>query len=217
MCWNADISLNTFVFACLALVFIWIANTFTKYKSRSFENKFMYALLFAVASMQLVEYFLWKNLKNSARNLMLSRTAITLIVAQHLLVMAMIPNRNTRFYMYLAYAFAILLFYYFKYPSVSVKTSVAKNGHLCWEWMNFKGLDLLWVWVGLLFYLVPALLIGDFLFIFFNCLLFAVSLFYYAKFNTFGTVWCWAVNLFFFVFLVDILLVKPYREYNGLC
>jgi hypothetical protein len=177
----------------------------------------MYAFVFAVAAMQLVEYFLWKNLKNSARNLMLSRTAITLIMAQHLSLMAMIPNGNTRFYMYLVYAFAILLFYYIKYPSVSVKTSVAKNGHLCWEWMNFKGLDLLWVWVGLLFYLVPALLLGHFLFTLLIFLFLAVSLFYYGKFNTFGTVWCWAVNLLFFVILVDILLVKPYREYNGLC
>ena len=214
MCWNADISLNTFVFACIALVFIWIANTFTKYKSNMFENPLMYAFLFVVAAMQLIEYFLWKNLKNSARNNFLSKTAICLILAQHLLLMAMIPNNRS--YFFLAYFLFLFLFYLFKFPTIVSYTTLEKNGHLSWEWMNFKGYEKWWIYVGLLFYMIPTLLLHHFIFTLFVTSLLIACL-YYTKFNTFGTMWCWAINFIFLFVLVDILIIKPFREYNSLC
>jgi hypothetical protein len=217
MCWNADISLNTFLFACLALVFIWVANTFTKYKSNLFSNKLLYLLLFAVAAMQLVEYFLWKNLKNFKINTQLSMAAISLVVVQQLILMFMIPNEALRTYMLLAYAVFVVLFYVFKRPTLQLHTSIGKNGHLSWDWLNYNGYEQIWLFVGLLFYLVPVFMIQQFVLMFFLILFLSASLFYNYKFNTFGSMWCWASNFFLLYLLVDILLVKPYREYNGLC
>jgi hypothetical protein len=57
MCWNQDISINTFLFVCLTLLFIFITNTFTKYKTPFFNNPLMYLLLLLGASMQLIEFF----------------------------------------------------------------------------------------------------------------------------------------------------------------
>jgi len=61
MCWNQDISINTFIFACLSLLFIFFTNTFTKYKTPTFDNPIVYLFLLSVAAMQLIEYFLWRN------------------------------------------------------------------------------------------------------------------------------------------------------------
>jgi hypothetical protein len=44
-----------------------------------------------------------------------------------------------------------------------------------------------------------------------------LSLFFYWKYNTFGTMWCWGINLFLLYFVIDILLIQPYYEYNSLC
>lgn len=45
MCWNADISINTFTFGLFALLFIYIANTYSKYKTKTFENPLVYSCL----------------------------------------------------------------------------------------------------------------------------------------------------------------------------
>ena len=80
MCWNADISINTFLFAIFALVFIFLANTYTKYKQETFKNPLVYLLLLEVASIQLIEFFLWKNLKNKKMNEFLTSLALYIII-----------------------------------------------------------------------------------------------------------------------------------------
>jgi hypothetical protein len=44
-----------------------------------------------------------------------------------------------------------------------------------------------------------------------------VSFFFYFKDGTFGSMWCWVINLFLLYFIVHILLIQPFLEYNGLC
>jgi phosphatidylserine synthase len=82
MCWNKDISLNTFLFSVFALLFIYITNTYTKYKTPSFDNKWVYVVTLMVSSMQLLEYFIWKNIKNRDMNIFLSKIGLFLIVLQ---------------------------------------------------------------------------------------------------------------------------------------
>ena len=38
MCWNPDISINTFLLGALTLVFVYYTNTYTKYKTPTFDN-----------------------------------------------------------------------------------------------------------------------------------------------------------------------------------
>ena len=62
MCWNADISLNTYLFSVFALIFIYISNTYTRYKVKWFDSLFIYFFVLLYVSMQLLEYFIWKNI-----------------------------------------------------------------------------------------------------------------------------------------------------------
>jgi hypothetical protein len=103
MCWNPSISLNTFIFACLALLFIFYANTYTKYKTHTFDNPLVYLFLFEVAIMQLVEFYLWRNLKNKSINKNLSIIASFIILFQQLTLILMIPNLSIRYSMGLLY------------------------------------------------------------------------------------------------------------------
>ena len=219
MCWNADISLNTFLFACFGLAFIWVANTFTKYKSSLFDNKLMYVFFFATAAMQLVEFFLWKNLKNAPMNKFLSKLASVVIIVQQVTLMLIIPSAEIRNNMLLLYAVFLGAFFLYKkiFSPNRFYTSIATNGHLSWDWLNVKGNDNIWVVISLLFYLMPVYFIQNkamFLFIF---VLLGISLIFYFKDGTFGTVWCWASNFSLLYFIVDILLKQPFYEYNGLC
>ena len=223
MCWNSDISLNTFLFACFAITFIFIANTFTKYKSSTFENPLVYLLLFEVALMQLIEFFLWRNLKNRDVNILLSKIAAFTILLQIGTLILMINNKIYKRVFIIAFVlyFSALYLYKSVYNPFVFHTSVGKSGHLQWEWLNNNG----WLnngWeniflVGLLLYIIPLLLINNIFLSVFASIYLLLSLYFYYSQNAWGTMWCWGLNLFLLYFVVDILLIKPFYEYNGLC
>jgi hypothetical protein len=220
MCWNKDISLNTFLFGILSLLFIYYTNTYSKYKSTTFKNPLVYLFLLSVTSMQLIEYFLWKNINNKSKNEFYSKIASVIIVIQILILIFMITNKKLKYIIFSLFLFFILLymFYYFynKNSSLHFKTSIGKNGHLSWEWMNYKGYENIWLFIWLLFYIIPAFTINNFIISFFLLISLFGSLIY-LKENTFGSMWCWIGNIFFLYFIIDILIIKPFYEYNSLC
>ena len=219
MCWNPDISINTFLFACFALLFIYITNTYTKYKVSLFENRLVYLFLFEVALMQLIEFFLWRNLKNEYMNKRLSMLAAFIICLQILTLILMIQTDYAR-YLMLIFGFAIFLFYFvykYLYSPIVFHTHVGKNGHLVWEWLTQKGWENIFLIIGLLFYIIPALLINNTYFAISLIASLFVSILMYRKYRTVGSMWCWMANLFLLFFIVDILFIQPFYEYNGLC
>jgi hypothetical protein len=184
-----------------------------------FDNPLVYLFLFEVALMQLIEFFLWRNLKDKSINKSLSRMAVCTIILQQITLMIMIPNLMIRYSMLLVYVvlFFIYIQYRRAYNPIHYHTSIGKNGHLSWEWMNYKGYENIWFFVYLSFYILPLLAIQNIAFSLLLIIPLLLSFSYYFKYNTFGTMWCWSLNLFLLYFIVDILIIKPYYEYNGLC
>ena len=220
MCWNPDISINTFLFACLALVFIYIANTYTKYKSPAFKNPLVYLFLFEVASIQLIEFFLWRNLKNKTVNTHLSKLAANIIILQLITLILMVHSGG-----YLKYTLLLILaityfavVYYSEFTgNIQFHTSVGENGHLIWEWARFKGIENIFLVIFILLYLIPVVSIDNAPLMYLIMGSLFVSLFFYYKYNTWGSMWCWIANLFLLYFIADILLIQPFYEYKGLC
>jgi len=219
MCWNQDISINTFLFACLALLFIFLTNTFTKYKTKTFDNPLVYLFLLEVAAIQLVEFFLWRNLKNKSMNELLSKITSFIVFIQPLTMMLLIPYITIKLPIVFLYFTFMMVYFVYRgiYNPIVYHTSIGVNGHLSWEWMNFKGYENIFLFIVLLFYVIPALSMNNFFITLFSIISLIISLFFYFKYNTFGTMWCWYVNLFLLYFIVEILLIKPFYEYNGLC
>jgi hypothetical protein len=208
MCWNADISINTFLFAIFALVFIFLANTYTKYKQETFKNPLVYLLLLEVASIQLIEFFLWKNLKNKKVNEFLTSLALYIIIIEPLTIMLMIPNKIILISIVLCYLLFLLI------SNSSSRITTVKNGHLSWGWINIK--DKISIFVFLSFYILSAYFVNHLLFLF-TLITLLISLFFYLKDNTFGSMWCWSFNIFLLYCIIDILIIKPFKEYNNVC
>lgn len=219
MCWNSDISMNTFIFAIFTLIFIFLTNTYSKYKTETFKNPLVYLFIFEVALMQLIEFFLWKNLKNNKINELLSRIACIIVLLQPFTIMLMIKRINIKYFLLSLYSlFLILLYINTKlHHKNSFHTSIGINGHLSWEWMNYKGYENIFLIIFLLFYIIPSLFINNFLLFLFILVSMIISFIQYFNYNTFGSMWCWFVNLFLLCFIINIIIIKPYYEYNNLC
>lgn len=221
MCWNKDISLNTFLFACFALLFIYITNTYTRYKTPTFDNPLVYLLVFLVSSMQLLEYFIWKNLNNKSMNTFLSKLGLLLIFLQIFSIILFVDNETYKYFIlfcFLLFSFIVYLYKTIHSPFV-FKTIVSKNGHLSWEWLRFDGIEKIILLIILLFYFIPALLIKNMTLsnVYIGGLFFLLSYLFLKNDNTYGSMWCWLINLFLLRIIIDILIIQPFYEYNGLC
>ena len=218
MCWNPDISINTFLFSCFTLLFIYITNTYTKYKTPFFDNPLVYFFIFSVVSMQLIEFFLWRNLKNKFMNEYLSKLASFVIILQPFFLILLIPILKIRYFMLSFYLFFMAAFLMYKkiYSPINFHTSVEKNGHLSWDFLRHKGYEYIVDIAYLFFYLSTVFILNNPLLYIFLIPSFLISIFYF-KYNTFGSMWCWISNLFLLYFIINILLIQPYYEYNGLC
>ena len=220
MCWNQDISLNTFIFACFSLLFVFLVNFYSKYKLHTFDNPLVYLFLFEVASIQLIEFFLWRNLKNVKMNEWFSKLASFVVTIQPATLMLMIQNTTVKYSLLLIYILFFVVYFEFKriYSPITFHTSIGKTGHLRWEWIDSNGyVNKLLLVVYLLLYSVTLLLINNIEITVVGLLTLFVSLFFYYKDKAVAAMWCWLSNIIFLYFIVNILLVKPFYEYSTLC
>jgi hypothetical protein len=86
MCWNATVSLNTFLFSFFGINFAYFNNVINIYE---------YLFCYSFISIQLVEYFTWKHLHNKKLNRLLSQLGLFIIFMQPLFFI-LIPN-NVKF------------------------------------------------------------------------------------------------------------------------
>lgn len=119
--------------------------------------------------------------------------------------------------------FFILFFFFFLYKHfyspIEFKTTVSPNGHLSWEWIRFTGHE---KWFLALFgsiYILPYLFSknGKFSDLYIAFISFVILYMLYKKDNTYGSLWCWVFNLAMIKYVIDILIIMPFYEYNGLC
>ena len=208
MCWNSQVSLNTFLFSFSVLILIYI-NRNGKYRLENFHNKYVYLFFFSIIAIQLFEYFLWKNIDNKKMNRLLSIIGLIIILSQPFFSILTFEDKNKKNKYLLFYLFFILCIILFTLKKINFSTSV-KNGHLQWNWLKLSCLGF-FMYMYLLF--IPLSNINR---IYGLSLLF-LSLYNYNNDNTWGSMWCYWSNIVFLFFLVTILIIKPLKEYNKLC
>ena len=218
MCWNPDISINTFIFGTLTLVFIYYSNTYTKYKIPIFDNLWFFVFSFLVISMQLVEYFIWKNIDVKNLNHFYSVVACIVLILQPLALMMMVKQEHIRYSLLFFYILFMIFFTtnIVKINSKNTITTVSPNGHLLWNFLIFSGYEYIYMVIYMFFYLFTAYQI-NFQFFIFLTTFFLASFIINFKDKTWGTMWCWSSNLVWIYLIIRITIYLPFLEYNKLC
>jgi len=193
MCWNSSVSLNTFIIGLFSVLFAYSNNVITFYEALFYMS---------FISMQLIEYFAWKNLDNKKINKIISCIACILLLIQvPLLGVAYNKNKNVNYIIIAIYLFFILLIPFDNSKDYSISKS--SNGHLQWNFLTNP--------IGIIIYLllIYYILIHNkehFLFIILLITL-LLSLYTNYKSNTWGSVWCWSVNI-----LCLYLIIKVFHK-----
>lgn len=217
MCWNAEVSLNTFLFSFFTLTLVYYNNEYTKYKNPIFENKWLYIFLLLTFLMQFIEFFIWKNLK-TVYNSFLTKVAFILIYLQPIASLMLLSNITIRNYFLFTYIALGIPYLILLINSNRTNTTVSKNGHLIWNCFNNKieGIKISRIAFSIwLFFLLFSLFYEQKWF----GLLFGIitlSVFIYKEAVSSGSTWCWFVNSFSFYLLFYLLIYLPLKE-KGIC
>ena len=92
MCWNKQISLNTFIFSFGVLLLIIYNNNYTQYKIKELNNFWMYMFLSSIIFVQLIEYFIWNNINNPFYNQIFTTMVILLTLSQPVFSLLLIKS-----------------------------------------------------------------------------------------------------------------------------
>jgi hypothetical protein len=139
MCWNESISLNTFLFSGFVILLITYNNAFTKYKIESLNNIYLLLFSISVVSIQLVEFFVWRNINNVYYNHLFSIVEASIIFIQPVLSIMIITKktlRNTLLFLYLLLSIPYAIY---TINTKNIKTIVTEKGHLQWNFVSIRG------------------------------------------------------------------------------
>ena len=206
MCWNEDVSLNTFLFSGFVLLLIIFNNTYTKYKIKELDT-WEYVFLFSFILMQLIEYFIWKNIKTKY-NHFFTGCVLLLLCVQPIASLMILTNKQIRNVLLLLYCLTVLPYFLYKL-SINSIYSVVKHGHLKWS-VGHISIYICILWLFFFFFSFVAekkwvLLIPLVITFLATCVL-------YLKTNTFGSMWCWSANTIMIYYAGYLLFYLPFLE-----
>lgn len=214
MCWNEHVSLNTFLFSSAVLLLILYNNTYTQYKIEYFDSVWIYIFYVSFISMQLIEFFIWRNIDNKFYNHIFSTMAAMLLFIQPLISLMLLPNISLRNYLLGAYSLLFIPYFTYKYISNNMKSQISNKGHLVWLFFDTNML-LFFGW--LFFFLISFIYTQSIRTVLFGIVLFAISYYNYYNDKTIGSMWCWVINSIMIYYAFYLLLYLPFCENKELC
>jgi hypothetical protein len=239
MCWNAEVSLNTFLFSSFVLTLIMYNNAFTKYKIQELNNVWIYAFFASFIIMQLVEFFIWRNINDKYYNHIFSLFALGVLFIQPICSLMILSNvllRNMLLTIYLLltmpYCVYIIITHYTynakcAFDNYSAKCAIdlyrhnglysvkSKAGHLEWKFMDSIPM---YLWINWYFFLFFSLVYEKlWLGILFAILTIGIIQYKYHTDNTFGSMWCWVINTIMIYYAGILLFYLPFCEKKRVC
>jgi len=212
MYWNSEVSLNTFIFSIFVLLLIIYNNAYTQYKIHELNNKWTYAFMASFIFMQLIEFFIWRNLNNKY-NKVFTSMAICLLMLQPIFSLMMIKEIKLRNILISIYTIIALPYSIYKYSNMNIRSTVTKSGHLRWNlsWNLFFSA----IWMILFFYgiIYSQKWMGAIIAI----VLLFISYYNYNYDGSLESHWCWIINGIMIYYALYLLFYLPYCEKRKIC
>lgn len=202
MCYNAEISLNTYIFGTIIAIILLFLNK---------TSILLIYFVYTISLIQLVEYLAWININNNDIDINKQNNIYYLSIIGYLIIFIQVLILNTinleGIERIIIIIFILIIFsyaFYYNYKNNQFNISVGKNGHLIWHWIDIEYLNI----IVLFFWLYSILRTDNYLSFILLSLSILFSIYNYYKYKTFGSMWCFIGNfLWILILFYSILLI----------
>jgi len=198
------------------LLLIAYNNKYTPYKLSEFDSVFVYIFFISFIAMQLIEFFLWRNINDKDMKRNLSILGAFLLMLQPIASLLLLKNDAFRKILLTIYTIPGFAYFIYKIKTQPINTTITKAGHLRWNWIQLDDNKIIgFIWLLFLYIGVFAekKYFGAGII---TILLLVFSYHSYNKEGSYGSLWCWSINLLMIYYAIKLLIVLPYKE-HGLC
>ncbi len=211
MCWNKEISLNTFMFSSFVLLLIMYNNAYTQYKIASLNNIWIYIFFSSFILMQLIEYFIWKNIHDPMYNRIFSSLATVLLFFQPIASIMLINNYTLRSNLLTSYLIFSIPFMIYRFMTKPIYTTITPLNHLEWNFILYKNsiIDNILLIMWFIFFLFPLFYSGKTMGGLFGVVTLLVIIYHYIKDGSIWSMWCWVVNTIMIYYAAYLLIYLP--------
>lgn len=210
MCWNETISLNTFLFSSFVLGLIIYNNEMTMYKMKEM-NKWLYIFLGLIIIVQLIEFFIWKNIQNKTYNGFFTTLLFAIFFLQPISTNMLIQDKTIQTNMLTMYFIIFIpLAIYFLSTTTKIYSSVSILGHLKYNIPVSTQQKIILFLLWIFFFLFPLFYekyTSGFLF---GLLTLTTMFIQYYNTETVPSMWCWISNTIMIYYSIVLLVYLPY-------
>jgi hypothetical protein len=166
--------------------------------------------------MQLIEFFLWRNLNNKELNKLFSFLGIFLLLLQPVASLMLLKDLDLRNKMLALYIIPAFSYFIYEFTNKDFLTVVSKTGHLKWDWIDLRGNKQI-ILIAWLFFLFFSIFYNKYyLALAYTVVILIISLYSYRKDGSFGSLWCWSINALMLFYAIKLLVILPYTQ-HGIC
>ena len=218
MCWNETVSLNTFLFSGFVLLLVIYNNSFTKYKIQEINNKWMYVFIASFIFIQLIEFFIWRNINNKFYNNIFSIIAVSLITLQPVASIMLLTNIQLRNLLLISYSFLAIPYSIYKFSTQYIHSVVSESGHLRWKFFEVpNSIWFIWLFFFLFSFGYRYVYEQKWAAFLFGMITLLISFVNYNQDNTVPSMWCWTVNSVMIYLAIYLLIYLPFLEKMKVC
>ena len=177
------------------------------------NNKYVYLFFASFVFMQLIEFFIWKNINNPFYNNVFSICAYVLLLVQPIVSIMIVTNMQLRKLLLISYLISYIIPAIpsiYKFLGKRIHSVVSDSGHLNWQtgdpspiWLFFFLFSIVYEkkWVGLIFAVCTWIL----------------AYLNYKNENSYGSMWCWLANSSMIYYAFYLLIYLPFLDKWTIC
>lgn len=147
----------------------------------------MYLFLGSFILMQLIEFFIWKNINNEYYNNIYSIFATLLLIMQPIFSIMIIKNIQLRNLLLKSYLLLAVPYSIYKFSTNHIHSTISESGHLRWKFFNTTAI--IWI-VWLFFFLISFIYEKKYFGPAFGLIMLIISFINYKNDHTMWSMWC---------------------------
>jgi hypothetical protein len=164
--------------------------------------------------MQLIEFFIWRNINDKYYNTLFSILATCLLLSQPVFSIMMLTDLQLRNILVMLYLVVAIPYSIYKFSTKKIFAVVGKSGHLKWDFFDAHWFIML-LWFSFFFF--SFIYDGKWLGFVFGIFTLYMIYIKYKKDDTMWSMWCWIVNSIMIYYAFYLLVLLPFYEKGCIC